>query len=337
MPAPRWVRSFIQPIAVRDVLHYLIRAAERAARGEPGVRHRRSRRLPLRPAHERLRGGGRAPAASDRGAAGAHAVARRPVGEPRHARSRDGSPCRSSSRCSSTASCASTTSTTSSRRPPRGCCRTARAVRLALERERAGEVETSWRNAEVEGAPSDPLPSDPDWAGHTVYVDERERRSSAPPATRSGASSRASAARTGGTRSRSPWAIRGWVDKLTGGVGPAARPARPRHAARRRRRRLLARRGDRPRQLPAAARGDAGAGARLARARSADGPIRRRLATTGSAPCSSRRASRAGCTGGRSCRSTASSSRAWRTGSRPRPRRRPAASGRPTNEEVTKR
>ena len=23
MPAPRWVRNFIQPIAVRDVLHYL--------------------------------------------------------------------------------------------------------------------------------------------------------------------------------------------------------------------------------------------------------------------------------------------------------------------------
>ena len=28
MPAPRWVRNFIQPIAVRDVLHYLMRAAE---------------------------------------------------------------------------------------------------------------------------------------------------------------------------------------------------------------------------------------------------------------------------------------------------------------------
>ena len=27
MPAPQWVRSFIQPIAVRDVLHYLVRAA----------------------------------------------------------------------------------------------------------------------------------------------------------------------------------------------------------------------------------------------------------------------------------------------------------------------
>lgn len=27
MPAPKWVRNFIQPIAVRDVLHYLIAAA----------------------------------------------------------------------------------------------------------------------------------------------------------------------------------------------------------------------------------------------------------------------------------------------------------------------
>lgn len=28
MPAPKWVRNFIQPIAVRDVLHYLVAAAE---------------------------------------------------------------------------------------------------------------------------------------------------------------------------------------------------------------------------------------------------------------------------------------------------------------------
>ncbi len=28
MPAPRWVRNFIQPIAVRDVLYYLVRAAD---------------------------------------------------------------------------------------------------------------------------------------------------------------------------------------------------------------------------------------------------------------------------------------------------------------------
>ena len=97
------------------------------------------------------------------------------------------------------------------------------------------------------------------------------------------------------------WALRGWVDKLVGRRGAAPRPARPRHAARRRRRRLLARRGDRARHLPAAARRDAGAGSRLARAGAPTTPDGARLATTGSAPCSSRRDSRVGSTGGRSC------------------------------------
>ena len=89
---------------------------------------------------------------------------------------------------------------------------------LALEREREGEVETSWRNAEVEGAPSDPLPSDPDWAGHTVYVDEREQRSTAPAADLwrviEGVGGE-----NGWYSFPLAWAIRGWVDKLTGGVG----------------------------------------------------------------------------------------------------------------------
>lgn len=43
------------------------------------------------------------------------------------------------------------------------------AVRLALSREAGGEVETSWQSATVPGAPSDPLPSDPDWAGHGLH------------------------------------------------------------------------------------------------------------------------------------------------------------------------
>ena len=54
------------------------------------------------------------------------------------------------------------------------------AVRLALKREAEGQVETSWQSATVPGAPSDPLPSDPDWAGHTVFTDLRERDSTAP-------------------------------------------------------------------------------------------------------------------------------------------------------------
>ena len=54
------------------------------------------------------------------------------------------------------------------------------AVDLALNKMSAGEVETSWAGASQRDAVADPLPSDPQWAGHTVYKDERTFRSSAP-------------------------------------------------------------------------------------------------------------------------------------------------------------
>lgn len=49
------------------------------------------------------------------------------------------------------------------------------AVQLALKRIQDRGVSTSWSSAMTAGAPSDPLPSDPDWAGGSLYVDERER------------------------------------------------------------------------------------------------------------------------------------------------------------------
>ncbi|GAA4869588.1 SDR family oxidoreductase [Actinomycetospora straminea] len=54
-----------------------------------------------------------------------------------------------------------------------------RAVELALQRISSGQVETRWSGANAGYAPSDPLPSDPEWAGGTVYTDVRERPSSA--------------------------------------------------------------------------------------------------------------------------------------------------------------
>jgi uncharacterized protein YbjT (DUF2867 family) len=48
------------------------------------------------------------------------------------------------------------------------------AVELALKRIHDGQVTTSWSSAATTGAPSDPLPTDPDWAGGSLYVDERE-------------------------------------------------------------------------------------------------------------------------------------------------------------------
>jgi uncharacterized protein YbjT (DUF2867 family) len=50
-----------------------------------------------------------------------------------------------------------------------------RAVELALQRIHDRGVTTSWSSAATAGAPSDPLPSDPDWAGGSLYIDERER------------------------------------------------------------------------------------------------------------------------------------------------------------------
>ncbi|VXB84542.1 putative NAD(P)-binding protein YbjT [Microbacterium sp. 8M] len=102
--------------------------------------------------------------------------------------------------------------------PPGGLLPYRVAVRLALRRERAGEVETSWQSATVPGAPSDPLPSDPEWAGQRVFTDTRERDSVAPPeAVWSVIESIGGA--NGWYSSPLAWAARGWIDRLSGGVG----------------------------------------------------------------------------------------------------------------------
>ncbi|MFF1573066.1 SDR family oxidoreductase [Leifsonia sp. NPDC058292] len=93
-----------------------------------------------------------------------------------------------------------------------------RAVALALAKMRDGAVETSWRNSSVEGAPSDPLPSDPDWAGHTVYTDVRDRASTASPEALWRVIEGIGGER-GWYSFPLAWALRGWADKLVGGVG----------------------------------------------------------------------------------------------------------------------
>ena len=49
--------------------------------------------------------------------------------------------------------------------PPEGLVGLDDAISLALARIREADVTTRWTNASTRGAPSDPLPSDPDWAG----------------------------------------------------------------------------------------------------------------------------------------------------------------------------
>ena len=90
-----------------------------------------------------------------------------------------------------------------------------RAVALALGKERDGQVETTWANA---GADADPLPSDPDWAGHRVYLDERTYSSAVDP-KHVWTIIEGIGGRNGWYSLPLAWRVRGWLDKLTGGAG----------------------------------------------------------------------------------------------------------------------
>ncbi|WP_205759957.1 DUF2505 family protein [Arthrobacter sp. PAMC25564] len=90
-----------------------------------------------------------------------------------------------------------------------------RAVALALAKERDGQVETTWASA---GADADPLPSDPDWAGHRVYLDERSY-SSPVDLKHVWTIIEGIGGRNGWYSLPLAWRVRGWLDKLTGGAG----------------------------------------------------------------------------------------------------------------------
>ncbi|WP_338703141.1 SDR family oxidoreductase [Streptomyces sp. Q6] len=92
------------------------------------------------------------------------------------------------------------------------------AVRLALRRIQEAQVTTRWSSASLPGAPSDPLPTDPDWAGGSLYEDERERLVEASPA-RLWEVVEGIGGEHGWYSFPLAWAVRGWLDRLAGGVG----------------------------------------------------------------------------------------------------------------------
>ena len=102
--------------------------------------------------------------------------------------------------------------------PAEGLIGYRRAVRLALARMRTGDVDTSWRNTPVIGAPADPLPSDPEWAGHTVFTDTQEFSSQGSP-EELWRVVESIGGDNGWYSLPVAWAARGWLDKLVGGVG----------------------------------------------------------------------------------------------------------------------
>lgn len=93
-----------------------------------------------------------------------------------------------------------------------------RALTLALQRVRDAQVVTRWSSAALPGAPSDPLPTDPDWAGGSLYTDERRRDVAAGPEALWRVIE-GIGGENGWYSFPLAWALRGWFDRLVGGVG----------------------------------------------------------------------------------------------------------------------
>ena len=217
MVVPKWVDTKIQPIAIRDVLRYLVGAADLPADvnreldiGGPDVltygdmmrRYARVARLPRR---RMLKVPVLSPALSSHWVGLVTPV---PGGLAR--------PLVESLR--NTVVCREHDIARYVPDPPGGLIGFDEAVRLALVRIRDADVATHWSNASVAGVPSDPLPTDPDWAQGTLYVDERSRRVNAPSAVLWNVIEG-----IGGTSGwyswPLAWRVRGTIDRLWGGPG----------------------------------------------------------------------------------------------------------------------
>ena len=217
MPAPKWVRNFIQPIAVRDVLHYLVGSADAPADvnrtfdiGGPDV----------------LRYGQMMNGYAVEAGLKQRPIAPLPVLTPWLASQWVNlvTPIPRALAVPIIESlqydCVVHEDDIARIVPPpeEGLTSYRRSVRLALGKMRDGEVETSWRDSSVFGAPSDPLPSDPEWSGHTVYTDDRQRDTTATP-DQLWKVIESIGGENGWYSFPLAWAARGWMDRLAGGVG----------------------------------------------------------------------------------------------------------------------
>jgi uncharacterized protein YbjT (DUF2867 family) len=207
MVTPRWVRTPSQPIAVRNVLHYLVAALETPATagraldiGGPDVLTYRKLMQEMAAAlglRRRLIIG--VPVLTPRLSSLwihlvtplSHRIAR-PLAEGL----RNPVVCRSDE---------------ARRLMPQRLLPVGEAIEAALGRLSAGEVETSWLDA-------GPVPGDPDWSGGTTFVDRREVTVAAPPTAVFAAVCRIGGGH-GWYAADLLWRLRGALDRLVGGPG----------------------------------------------------------------------------------------------------------------------
>ena len=93
-----------------------------------------------------------------------------------------------------------------------------KAVAYAVRQVRDASVTTRWSSAGLPKAPADPLPTDPNWAGGSLYTDTKEEIVPQPPAAVWPAVERIGGD-TGYYAADWMWEIRGAMDRVIGGVG----------------------------------------------------------------------------------------------------------------------
>ncbi len=99
---------------------------------------------------------------------------------------------------------------------PIGC---REAIELALRRVGDVDVSTRWTDAELYGrTPADPMPADPDWAGATILTDIQAVQTDATPEALFHEVSGLGGEK-GWLVGNWLWTLRGWMDRLVGGVG----------------------------------------------------------------------------------------------------------------------
>ncbi|MCA0147058.1 SDR family oxidoreductase [Blastococcus sp. LR1] len=217
MVTPRWVHSRIQPIAIRDVLRYLVACArlpadvhrcfdiggpDRMSYAEMMQRYARVAALPRR----RI-----LPVPLFSPSLSSHwvgLITPVPAGIAR--------PLVESLR--NTVVCTEHDIAAYVPDPPEGLLGFDDAVALAVQRVKDSAVTTRWASASVPGAPSDPLPTDPDWAGGSLYVDDRALTSTASP-DRLWQVVEGIGGDRGWYSWPLAWRVRGWLDRAVGGVG----------------------------------------------------------------------------------------------------------------------
>lgn len=217
MVTPRWVHTRIQPIAVRDILHYLVGSADMPADvnrrfdvGGPDV----LTYLDLMQHYAKVAGLGR------------RRVLPVPILSPWLSAHWVGiiTPVPASIARPLVESLKNTVVASEKDieqyipDPPDGLIGFDRSVELALTKIQNLDVPTRWSSSTPAGAPAEPLPSDPDWAGGSLYSDERTREVDASPESL-WTIIEGIGGRNGWYSWAFAWSVRGVLDRLFGGPG----------------------------------------------------------------------------------------------------------------------